>query len=74
METWNLELRWGSYKSFSVQILKAIGHVIWVFEPKNEMPIVGLNSSSLKTNGTRRIRLSNLEAPGHALSALKNKP
>ena len=74
METWNLELRWGTYESFFVQILNAISHVIRVSEPKNEMPIVGLNSSSSKTNGTRGIKLSNLEAPGHALSALKNEP
>ena len=53
-------------------MLGAIGHVTRVFEPKNEMLIVGLNSSSSKTNGTRRITLSNLEVSGHALSALKN--
>ena len=35
------------------------------------MPIIGLNSSSSKTNGTRGKKLSNLEASGHALSALK---
>ena len=52
----------------------ATGRVIRVSEPKSEMPIVALNSSSSKTNGTRRIKLSNLEASGHALSALKNKP
>ena len=56
-----------------MQILGAIGHVIQVSERKNEMPILGLNSSSSKTNGTRRIKVSNLEASGHALSALKNK-
>ena len=55
-----------------MQILEAIGHVIQVSEPKNEMQILGLNSSSSKTNGTRGIKLSNLEASGHALSALKN--
>ena len=54
-----------------MQVLGVIGHVIRVSEPKNEMPIVGLNSSSSKTNGTRRIKLSNLEASVHALSALK---
>ena len=43
-------------------------------KPKNEMPILGLNSSSSKTNGTMGIKLSNLEASGNALSALKNKP
>ena len=48
--------------------------MIRVSEPKNEIPLVGLNSSSSKTNGTRRIKLSNLEASGNALSALKNKP
>ena len=74
VETWNLDLSWGTYESFLVQILGAIGFVIWVSEPKNEMPIIVLNSSSSKTNGTRRIKLSNLEAFGHALSALKNKP
>ena len=62
-----------TYKSFLGQILEAISHVIRVYESKHEMPIVGLNSSSSKTNGTRGIKLSNLEAPGHALSTLKNK-
>ena len=57
-----------------MQILWAIGHVIRVSEPKNEMPIVALNSSSSKTNGTRGIKVLNLEASGHALFALKNKP
>ena len=57
-----------------MQILGAIGLAIRVSEPKNEMPIVGLNSSSSKTNGTRGINFSNLEDSGHALSALKNKP
>ena len=46
IETWNLDLSWGTYKSFLVQILGAIGLVIRVSEPKNETPIVGLNSSS----------------------------
>ena len=73
-ETWNLDLSWGTYESFLVQILGAISHVMRVSEPKNEMPIVGLNSSSSKTNSTRRIKVSNLEASEHALSALKNKP
>ena len=59
--------------SFLVQILGAIGFVIRVSEPKNEMPIVGLNSSSSKTNGTRRIKLLILEASGNAISVLKNK-
>ena len=48
--------------------------MIRVSESKTETPIIGLNSSSSKTNGTTRIKLSNLEASGHALSALKNKP
>ena len=56
-----------------MQILGAIGCVIRVSEPKNERPIVGLNSSSSKTNGTRRIKVMNLEASVDALSALKNK-
>ena len=43
-------------------------------QPKNEIPILGLNSSPSKTNRTRGIKVSNLEASGHALSALKNKP
>ena len=59
-----LDLSWGTYESFLVQILGAIGHAIRVSEPKNETPILGLNSSSSKTNGTRGIKLSNLEASG----------
>ena len=74
VETWNLHLSWGTYESFLVQILGAIGRAIRVSEPKNEMPFLGLNSFSSKTNGTTGIKLSNLEASGHALSALKNKP
>ena len=74
VETWNLDLSWSTYRSFLVPILGAIGVVIRVSEPKSEMPIVGLNRSRSKTNSTRRIKLSNLEASGHALSALKNKP
>ena len=54
-----------------MQILGAIGHVIWVSEPKTEAPIVGLNSSSSKTNHTRGIKVLNLEASGHAVLALK---
>ena len=73
VETWNLELRWGTYESFFMQILEEVGHVIRVSEPKTEMPIVALNSLSSKTNRIRRIKVSNLEAFGHALSALKNK-
>ena len=74
VETWNLDLRWGTYQSFLEQILGAISYVIRVSEPKNETPIVGLNSCSSKTYCTRRIKLLNLEASGHALSAVKNKP
>ena len=70
----NLDFSWGTCDLFLVQILGTISHVIRVSEPKTEMPIVGLNSFSSKTNGTGRIKLSNLEASGHALSALKNKP
>ena len=68
-----LGLSWGKYESFLVPILEAIGHAIRVSKPKNEMPILGLNSSSSKSNGIRGMKLSNLEASGHALSALKNK-
>ena len=57
-----------------MQILEAIGLVIRVSEPKTETPIGSLNSSSSKTNRTRGIKVSNLEASGHAVSALKNKP
>ena len=71
--TWNLELKWATYESFLVQIFEAIGRVIQISEPKTEMPIVALNSSSSKTNPTRGIKVSNLEASGHALLALKNK-
>ena len=68
----NLNFGWGTYESFFVQILEAIGHVIRVSEPKPEMPVGGLNSSGSKTNRTRRIKVSNLEASGHAVSAPKN--
>ena len=74
VETLNLDLSWGTYESFLVQILGAIGDVIRVSEPKTESPIIALNNSSSKTNGTGGIKVSNLEASGHALSALKNKP
>ena len=57
-----------------MQILGTIGHVTRVSEPKNEMPMLGLNRPSSKANRTRGIKLLNLEASGHALSALKNKP
>ena len=57
-----------------MQIFRAIGHVIRVSEPKTETPTIGLNNSSSKTNRTRGIELSNLEASAHALLALKNKP
>ena len=56
-----------------MQILGAIGPVIRVSEQKTETPIGGLNSSSSKTNRTKEIKLSNLEASGYAVSALKNK-
>ena len=62
----------GANESFFVQILEPIGLVTWVSEPKTETPIIGLNSSSSKTNRTRGIKVSNLEVSGHALSALKN--
>ena len=73
VEIWILDRRWSTYKSFFVQILEAIGHATQVSEPKNEMPIVALNSSSSKTNRTRGIKVSNLEASGQTVSALKNK-
>ena len=63
----------GTYESFFMQILGAIGHVIRVFEPKTEMPIVDLNSSSSKTNRTRGIKVSNLEASGQVVPAPKSK-
>ena len=56
-----------------MRISGVIGREIRVSEPKNEMRNVALNSSSSKTNGTRGIKVSNLEAYGHALSALKIK-
>ena len=54
-----------------MHILGAIGHVIRVSEPKPETSIVGLNSSSSKTYCTWGIKVSNLEASGYELSALK---
>ena len=59
------------YGSFFVQIMGAIGFVIRVSEPKTKMPIEGLNSSSSKANCSRRITVSNLEAPGNAVLAAK---
>ena len=56
-----------------MQILRAIGCMIRVSEPKTETPIRGLNNSGSQTNCTSRIKVSNLEAPGHAVSAPKNK-
>ena len=47
--------------------------MIRISDPKNEMPIGGLNSSSSKTNRTSRIKNSNLEAPGLAVLAPKDK-
>ena len=61
-ETRNLELKW-----------KAIGHIIWVSQPKTEMLVGGLHDSSSKTNRTCRIKVSNLKARGQAVSAPKNK-
>ena len=55
VETWRLERGLGTYAPFLVQILGAVGYVIRVSEPKTEMPIEGLNSSSSKTNRTRKI-------------------
>ena len=54
-----------------MQILGAIDNVIRVSEPEPEMPVAGLNSSNWKTNRTSTIKVSNLEAPGHAVSAPK---
>ena len=73
VETRNLELRWGTYESFLEQILGKIGQVIRVSKPNTKMPIGGLNRSSLKTNHRSAIKVSNLEAPGHALAAPKIK-
>ena len=73
IETWILEFRWGTYKPFFMQNLKAIDHVKRVSESKTEMPIGGLNSSSSKANPTSGIKVSNLEASGQAVSAPKNK-
>ena len=73
VETRNLELRWGTYESFLVQILGKIGRVIRVSKPNTKMPIGGLNRSSLKTNHRSAIKVSNIEAPGHALAAPKIK-
>ena len=56
-----------------MQILGAIALVVRVSEPKTEMPILGLNSSSLKTNRTRGIKLSNLEAFGQDIE-VKHSP
>ena len=49
IETQSLELQWDTDESFFVQILEAITCVTPVCEPKIEMPIGNLNSSSLKT-------------------------
>ena len=72
VETWNSELRWGTYESFFAQSLGAIDHVKRVSYPKPEMPIGGLHRSTSKTNWSR-IKVSNLEAPGSAVSASKFK-
>ena len=68
--TWNLELIWGTYGSCLEWILGAISHVIRVSDPKTDMPIGGLNSSSSKN---MRTKVSNSKAPGHAVSAPKIK-
>ena len=39
VQNWILEFRWGTYESFLMQILEAIGHVILVSDPKTEMPM-----------------------------------
>ena len=70
VETWILELRWDTYKPFFVQILEAVSYVIRVSQSKTAMSIGDLSS---KTNRTRGIKVSNLEASGHAVSAPKNK-
>ena len=69
----NSTIKWGTYESFLVQILEAIGLVIPVSEPKTELPIGSSNSSSSKTNRTRKTKVSNLKASGHAVAAPKNK-
>ena len=51
-----------------MQNFRALGTFV-TSEPKTEMPIVGLNSSSSKTNRTSGIKVSNLEASGQAVSA-----
>ena len=56
-----------------MQILGAIGFVIHVSELKTEMPIGGLKSSSSESNRRSRIKVSKLEAPGHAVSTPKIK-
>ena len=55
----------------SCNFLGAIDHVIRVSLPKTEIPIGGLNSSSSKTKRTSEIKLSNLEASGQTVLALK---
>ena len=52
-----------------VQILGAIDDVLRVSKPKTEMPIIGSNRSCSKTD-CRRIKFSNLEPPGNAVSEL----
>ena len=66
-------MEYTSYKLLFVKILGAIGHVIRVSEPKTEMPTGDLNSSSSKSNRRSRIKVLNLEALVHAVSAHKNK-
>ena len=46
--------------------------MIQISEPKTEMPIISLNSSSSITNCTRRIKFSNLKVSVHAVAAPKD--
>ena len=57
-----------------MHIFGAFGRMIRVSESKNKMLIRGLNSFSSKTNcSRRRIKYSNLEELGNAVSATKFK-
>ena len=47
--------------------------MIRFFEPKTEIPILGLISSSSKTNRTSGIKVSKLEASGQAVLTPKKK-
>ena len=48
-------------------MVAAIDLVIRVSVPKTEMPIGDLNDFNSKTSRRRRMKVSNLEAPGHAV-------